>query len=114
MSSSPVPLKTYRVEARCTLNLWRAQTSSLWCGVVVKSKGCQLRISAASLLHDYAACKRSLECLFGLGALSKLKFQSMDSHRQSSGGSLWGGNWVSKLPSAIGVPPIGCRIKKRY
>ncbi|GFU89133.1 uncharacterized protein TNCV_2895811 [Trichonephila clavipes] len=28
MSSSPVPLKTHRVEQRCTLNLSRAQTSS--------------------------------------------------------------------------------------
>ncbi|GFW53060.1 uncharacterized protein TNCV_131251 [Trichonephila clavipes] len=31
-SSSPVPLKTRRVGARCTLNLSRAQTSS--CGVL--------------------------------------------------------------------------------
>ncbi|GFV79219.1 uncharacterized protein TNCV_70871 [Trichonephila clavipes] len=35
MSSSPVPLKTHRVEQRCTLNLSRAETSSRWCGVVV-------------------------------------------------------------------------------
>ncbi|GFX11298.1 hypothetical protein TNCV_2803621 [Trichonephila clavipes] len=35
-SSSPVALKTRRVEARCTLNLSRAQTSSRWCGVVVR------------------------------------------------------------------------------
>ncbi|GFX38636.1 hypothetical protein TNCV_3476261 [Trichonephila clavipes] len=31
MSSSLVPLKTRRVEERCTLNLLRAQTSSHWC-----------------------------------------------------------------------------------
>ncbi|GFT55374.1 uncharacterized protein TNCV_2714261 [Trichonephila clavipes] len=36
MSSSRVPLKTRRVEQRCTLNLSRAQTSSRWCGVVVR------------------------------------------------------------------------------
>ncbi|GFX53636.1 uncharacterized protein TNCV_1185641 [Trichonephila clavipes] len=35
-SSSPVPLKTRRVGQRCTLNLSRAQTSSHWCGVVVR------------------------------------------------------------------------------
>ncbi|GFX11340.1 uncharacterized protein TNCV_2804021 [Trichonephila clavipes] len=35
-SSSPVPLKTHRVGQRCTLNLSRAETSSRWCGVVVR------------------------------------------------------------------------------
>ncbi|GFV05109.1 uncharacterized protein TNCV_223231 [Trichonephila clavipes] len=34
--SSPVPLKTRRVGQRCTLNLSRAETSSRWCGVVVR------------------------------------------------------------------------------
>ncbi|GFT30425.1 uncharacterized protein TNCV_2377161 [Trichonephila clavipes] len=38
-SSSPVPLKTRRVGERCTLNLSRAQTSSRWCGVVVRRGG---------------------------------------------------------------------------
>ncbi|GFX43239.1 hypothetical protein TNCV_2389471 [Trichonephila clavipes] len=38
-SSSPVPLKTHRVSERCTLNLSRAQTSSSWCGVVVRRGG---------------------------------------------------------------------------
>ncbi|GFV50729.1 uncharacterized protein TNCV_2213901 [Trichonephila clavipes] len=37
--SSPVPLKTCRVGQRCTLNLSRAETSSRWCGVVVKRGG---------------------------------------------------------------------------
>ncbi|GFS89746.1 WW domain-containing protein [Trichonephila clavipes] len=41
--SSPVPLKTRRVEQRCTLNLSRAESSSRWCGVVVRRGGCQLR-----------------------------------------------------------------------
>ncbi|GFX45238.1 retrovirus-related Pol polyprotein from transposon TNT 1-94 [Trichonephila clavipes] len=35
-SSSPVPLKTRRVGQLCTLNLSRAETSSRWCGVVVR------------------------------------------------------------------------------
>ncbi|GFV18462.1 uncharacterized protein TNCV_4468981 [Trichonephila clavipes] len=38
-SSSPVPLKTRRVGQRCMLNLSRAETSSLWCGVVVRRGG---------------------------------------------------------------------------
>ncbi|GFY35111.1 hypothetical protein TNCV_5044861 [Trichonephila clavipes] len=32
--------------------------------------------------YDYTACKRSLECLFGLGALDKIKNPSTGSHRQ--------------------------------
>ncbi|GFX12261.1 uncharacterized protein TNCV_63071 [Trichonephila clavipes] len=39
MSSIPVPLKTRRVGQRCTLNLSRAETSSRWCGVVVREGG---------------------------------------------------------------------------
>ncbi|GFU56161.1 uncharacterized protein TNCV_712211 [Trichonephila clavipes] len=35
-SSSSVPLKTRREGQRCTLNLPRAETSSRWCGVVVR------------------------------------------------------------------------------
>ncbi|GFV88274.1 FERM domain-containing protein 8 [Trichonephila clavipes] len=38
-SSSPVPLKDRRVGQRCTLNLSRAETSSRWCGVVVRRGG---------------------------------------------------------------------------
>ncbi|GFX36164.1 uncharacterized protein TNCV_2573451 [Trichonephila clavipes] len=37
--SSPVPLKTRRVGQRCTLNRSRAETSSRWCGVVVRRGG---------------------------------------------------------------------------
>ncbi|GFV42532.1 hypothetical protein TNCV_2905411 [Trichonephila clavipes] len=36
------PLKTRRVEQRCTLNLSRAETSSRSCGVVARRGGCQL------------------------------------------------------------------------
>ncbi|GFT24300.1 uncharacterized protein TNCV_3251761 [Trichonephila clavipes] len=38
-SLSPVPLKTRRAGQRCTLNLSRAETSSRWCGVVVRRGG---------------------------------------------------------------------------
>ncbi|GFV50725.1 hypothetical protein TNCV_2213861 [Trichonephila clavipes] len=38
-SSSPVPLKTRRVGERCTLHLSRAETSSRWCGEVVRRGG---------------------------------------------------------------------------
>ncbi|GFX80489.1 uncharacterized protein TNCV_2529971 [Trichonephila clavipes] len=38
-SSSPVPLKTRRVGQRFMLNLSRAETSSRWCGVVVRRSG---------------------------------------------------------------------------
>ncbi|GFY28091.1 hypothetical protein TNCV_4394251 [Trichonephila clavipes] len=36
MSYSPVPLKTRVIRERCTLNLSIAQTSSRWCGAIVK------------------------------------------------------------------------------
>ncbi|GFV81446.1 uncharacterized protein TNCV_51701 [Trichonephila clavipes] len=50
MSSSPVPLKTRRVGQRCTLNLSRAETSSHWCGVVIR-RGVPAQVSATSLDH---------------------------------------------------------------
>ncbi|GFS77137.1 HTH_Tnp_Tc3_2 domain-containing protein [Trichonephila clavipes] len=63
---------------------------------------------------DYVACKRSLECLFGLDALRKIKILSKVSHRQSSGAFLWGENWASKLFAVIGIRLIWCHTKKRY
>ncbi|GFY19421.1 probable RNA-directed DNA polymerase from transposon X-element [Trichonephila clavipes] len=45
-SSSPVPLKTRRVGQRCTLNLSRVETSSRWCGVVVRRGG-----ASSSVVH---------------------------------------------------------------
>ncbi|GFX00495.1 uncharacterized protein TNCV_2091451 [Trichonephila clavipes] len=47
-SSIPVPLKTRRVGQRCTLNLSRAETSSRWCGVVVR-RGVPAQVSSTSL-----------------------------------------------------------------
>ncbi|GFS92653.1 uncharacterized protein TNCV_1160971 [Trichonephila clavipes] len=49
-SSSPVPLKIRRVGQRCTLNLSRAETSSRWCGVVVR-RGVAAQVSSTSLDH---------------------------------------------------------------
>ncbi|GFU36277.1 hypothetical protein TNCV_559181 [Trichonephila clavipes] len=50
MSSSPVSLKTRRVGQRCTLNLSRAETSSRWCGVVVR-RGVLAQVPSSSLDH---------------------------------------------------------------
>ncbi|GFX27498.1 uncharacterized protein TNCV_4995531 [Trichonephila clavipes] len=51
-SLSPVPLKTRRVGQRCTLNLSRAETSSRWCGVVVRrGGGVPAQVSSTSLDH---------------------------------------------------------------
>ncbi|GFT97927.1 uncharacterized protein TNCV_2168201 [Trichonephila clavipes] len=49
-SSSPVPLKTHRVGQLCTLNLSRAETSSLWCDVVVRRR-IPAQVSSTSLDH---------------------------------------------------------------
>ncbi|GFV68803.1 uncharacterized protein TNCV_1969751 [Trichonephila clavipes] len=49
-SSSPVALKTRRVGQRCALNLSRAETSSRWCGVVVR-RGMPTQVSSTSLDH---------------------------------------------------------------
>ncbi|GFU30199.1 uncharacterized protein TNCV_3625331 [Trichonephila clavipes] len=51
-SSIPVPLKTRRVGQRCTLNLSRAETSSRWCGVVVRRGGAS---SGASTSLDHGS-----------------------------------------------------------
>ncbi|PRD36170.1 UNVERIFIED_CONTAM: hypothetical protein NCL1_09442 [Trichonephila clavipes] len=51
-SSSPVPLKTRCVGQQCTLNLLRAETSSRWCGVVVRrGEGVPAHVSSTSLDH---------------------------------------------------------------
>ncbi|GFU50258.1 uncharacterized protein TNCV_300911 [Trichonephila clavipes] len=51
MSSNPVPLKIRRVGQRCTLNLSRAETSSRWCGVVVR-RGVLSQVHPTSLDHS--------------------------------------------------------------
>ncbi|PRD32939.1 UNVERIFIED_CONTAM: hypothetical protein NCL1_18943 [Trichonephila clavipes] len=62
--SSPVPLKTRRVGQRCTLNLSRAETSSRWCGVVVKRGVCQLRCRPRHLtmVQNYVVRRQKPSC----------------------------------------------------
>ncbi|GFT06345.1 uncharacterized protein TNCV_1145371 [Trichonephila clavipes] len=62
--SSPVPLKTRRVGQRCTLNLSRAETSSHWCGVVVRRGGCQLRCRPRHLtmVQNYVVRRQKPSC----------------------------------------------------
>ncbi|GFV63690.1 uncharacterized protein TNCV_4692381 [Trichonephila clavipes] len=64
MSSSPVPLKARRVGQRCTLNLSRAETSSRWCGVVVRRGGCQLRCRPRHLtmVQNYVVRRQKPSC----------------------------------------------------
>ncbi|GFX64126.1 uncharacterized protein TNCV_2090241 [Trichonephila clavipes] len=63
-SSSPVPLKTRRVGQRCMLNLSRAETSSRWCGVVVRRGGCQLRCRPRHLtmVQNYVVRRQKPSC----------------------------------------------------
>ncbi|GFV77029.1 uncharacterized protein TNCV_690991 [Trichonephila clavipes] len=63
-SSSPVPLKTHRVGQRCTLNLSRVETSSRWCGVVVRRGRCQLRCRPRHLtmVQNYVVRRRKPSC----------------------------------------------------
>ncbi|GFX52103.1 uncharacterized protein TNCV_4654321 [Trichonephila clavipes] len=62
--SSPVPLKTRRVGQQCTLNLSRAETSSRWCGVVVRRGGCQLRCRPRHLtmVQNYVVHRQKPSC----------------------------------------------------
>ncbi|GFY10504.1 uncharacterized protein TNCV_2565321 [Trichonephila clavipes] len=64
MSSIQVPLKTRRVGQRCTLNLSRAETSSRWCGVVVRRGGCQLkcRPSHLTMVQNYVVRRQKPSC----------------------------------------------------
>ncbi|GFX78114.1 uncharacterized protein TNCV_5134621 [Trichonephila clavipes] len=64
MSSSPVPLKTRRGGQRCTLNLSRAETSSRWCGVVVRRGWCQLRCRPRHLtmVQNYVVRRQKPSC----------------------------------------------------
>ncbi|GFS70880.1 DUF1758 domain-containing protein [Trichonephila clavipes] len=57
--------------------------------------------------YDYTACKRSPECLLGVGANP-----STGLHRQSSSASLWGGKWVLKLLAVIGIAYMIPCLKK--
>ncbi|GFV65754.1 hypothetical protein TNCV_4153901 [Trichonephila clavipes] len=62
--------------------------------------------STGAMLYDYTVCERSLECLFGLDALGKIKswykFTSSDLRCLPLG---------RKLPAAIGIRPYGAALK---
>ncbi|GFU32047.1 uncharacterized protein TNCV_756481 [Trichonephila clavipes] len=62
-SSSPVILKTGRVGQRCTLKSSRAEMSSRWCGVVVRS-GVSSQVSSTSLDHgsNYVVRRQKPSC----------------------------------------------------
>ncbi|GFW58534.1 uncharacterized protein TNCV_718341 [Trichonephila clavipes] len=64
MSSSPVPIKTRRVEQRCTLNLSRSQTSSRWCGVVVRIGEYRIRCRPRHLtmVQNYEVRRQKPSC----------------------------------------------------
>ncbi|GFX22157.1 uncharacterized protein TNCV_364681 [Trichonephila clavipes] len=61
-SSSPVQLKTRRVEERCTLNLSRAQTSSCWGGVVVKRGQLKYRPRHFTMVQNYEVRLQKPSC----------------------------------------------------
>ncbi|GFW61369.1 uncharacterized protein TNCV_4136871 [Trichonephila clavipes] len=64
MSSIAVSPKTRRVGQRCTLNLSRAETSSRWCGVVVRRGGCRLRCRPRHLtmVQNYVVRRQKPSC----------------------------------------------------
>ncbi|GFV00387.1 uncharacterized protein TNCV_3643651 [Trichonephila clavipes] len=64
MSYGPVPLKTHRVGQQCTLNLSRAETSSRWCGVVVRIEGCYLRcrLRHLTMVQNYVVRRKKPSC----------------------------------------------------
>ncbi|GFX35286.1 hypothetical protein TNCV_100931 [Trichonephila clavipes] len=63
--------------------------------------------------YDYTACKRFLECLFGFGALGKIKsYYKFASSKLRA--SLKGGNNASKSTAATGIRLYGDALKKRY
>ncbi|GFV26061.1 uncharacterized protein TNCV_3953441 [Trichonephila clavipes] len=84
--SSPVPLKTRRVGQRCTLNLSRAETSSRWCGVVVRERGCQLRCRPRHLTSGSKLRGPSPKALVYLNSATLIFNQSIW-HRTATAGS---------------------------
>ncbi|GFT46563.1 uncharacterized protein TNCV_3184211 [Trichonephila clavipes] len=61
-SSSPVPLKTRRVEERCTLHLSRAQTSSCWSGIIVKRGQVKYHPRHLTMVQNYEVCLQKPSC----------------------------------------------------
>ncbi|GFS90983.1 hypothetical protein TNCV_2119831 [Trichonephila clavipes] len=65
------------------------------------------------MLYDYTAFKRSLECLFGLGALGKIN-PSTGSHHQELMCHPLGMKLDVKTTCGDWYTPIWFRTKKRY
>ncbi|GFV78815.1 uncharacterized protein TNCV_4079151 [Trichonephila clavipes] len=63
-SSSPVPLKTRRVEQRYTLNMSTAETFTRWCCVVVRRGECLLRCRSRHLtmVQNYVVVRQKPSC----------------------------------------------------
>ncbi|GFW28462.1 hypothetical protein TNCV_4641271 [Trichonephila clavipes] len=68
MSLSPVPLKTYRVEGQCTLNLLRLKVLS-WRGVEIRRQGCHLRCHPRhlTLVQNYEPPRAAMPAVIRLG-----------------------------------------------
>ncbi|GFU72081.1 uncharacterized protein TNCV_2976661 [Trichonephila clavipes] len=81
-SSSPVPLKTRRVGQRCTLNLSRAETSSRWCGVIVR-RGVPTQVSSTSLDHGSKLRGPSPKALVQLNRETLISNQSINQLTQA-------------------------------
>ncbi|GFV56691.1 uncharacterized protein TNCV_4651871 [Trichonephila clavipes] len=64
ISSSSLTIKINRVGQRRTLNLSRPETSSRWCGVVVRRGGCQLRCQTRhlTLVQNYVVRRQKPAC----------------------------------------------------
>ncbi|GFW75520.1 uncharacterized protein TNCV_4427031 [Trichonephila clavipes] len=79
MSSSPVPLKTRRVGQRRTLNLSIAETSSRWCGVVVRRGGASsgvFHVTSSRLKITWSVAKSprvAEQCDVNIHSLSRVR-----------------------------------------
>ncbi|GFU16809.1 hypothetical protein TNCV_923121 [Trichonephila clavipes] len=71
------------------------------------------RKSTAAMSYDHTTCKRSQECLFGLGALGKINFE----YRFASSELMClplGGKLGVKITCGDWYPLTRCLTKKRY
>ncbi|GFU97534.1 hypothetical protein TNCV_4764411 [Trichonephila clavipes] len=53
------------------------------CMTAAQVRGFSCAKSTAAMSHDYTASKSSLECMFGLGALGKIKSQNRSASKSS-------------------------------
>ncbi|GFT01195.1 uncharacterized protein TNCV_3373171 [Trichonephila clavipes] len=112
-NSNPIPLKTRRVGQRSTLNLSRAETSSRWCGVVVRRSWCQLRCRSRHLtmVPNHVVRRQMPSCSWLINwrtaKAKRLKESSpMLMEFLTSISHIFSGSVVKKLPS-LSVSPSG-------